>query len=479
MAASYIGFTNAPYSAATSFDAQVPANVATGDLLICVLFKNTAGTTPTIPAGWAVATVDNAARLGAATSTLLSFAGSPAGGCAVYWKLAEAADEAAPTYTWTVDSSNGSMTMLAFRDVQPQLLGGAFHTAMLFEQVKIPSRSSTTIAAPALGSHNCAGDKTIVIAAIGQLATGSFTMLSSATGYTEVANNSNTGISSSIGYSLVDLLSDPDVGVKQVTTDTASGNGAGWVLLIGDSSGEDINYTPVQPVVGATRSELVNAMNSNLTVEQGAVAKLPLYVTLDDHVTPATGLASGDFTTKQLTKPGGTMQNVAFVVTEQGSGWYEVELSNTNTDTIGLSIVYLLAEGCDPAHASFQVETARAKEAQLPAALVGGRVDASVGAMQANVVTAAAVATDAIDADSLAADARAAIAAAVMSYAHEAGRTVLGVLRRLDALMTGKATGLIGATVAFFRPDGTTKAIEATQDVVAGTRDTASTVGGD
>lgn len=43
-------------------------------------------------------------------------------------------------------------------------------------------------------------------------------------------------------------------------------------------------------------------------------------------------------------------------------------------------------------------------QARLPAALVAGRIDASVGAMAADVVTAAAIATNAIDADALAAD---------------------------------------------------------------------------
>jgi hypothetical protein len=50
---------------------------------------------------------------------------------------------------------------------------------------------------------------------------------------------------------------------------------------------------------------------------------------------------------------------------------------------------------------------------RLPAALISGRVDASVGAMQANVVTASAIAADAIAASELAADAVAEIAAAV------------------------------------------------------------------
>lgn len=44
-------------------------------------------------------------------------------------------------------------------------------------------------------------------------------------------------------------------------------------------------------------------------------------------------------------------------------------------------------------------------QARLPAALVSGRIDASVGAMAADVVTAAAIATGAIDADAIAADA--------------------------------------------------------------------------
>jgi hypothetical protein len=47
-------------------------------------------------------------------------------------------------------------------------------------------------------------------------------------------------------------------------------------------------------------------------------------------------------------------------------------------------------------------------------ALVSGRVDASAGAMAANVVTAAAIATDAVDADALAADAATEIADAIL-----------------------------------------------------------------
>jgi hypothetical protein len=54
-------------------------------------------------------------------------------------------------------------------------------------------------------------------------------------------------------------------------------------------------------------------------------------------------------------------------------------------------------------------------QTRLPAALVGGRMDSSVGAMAAAVITAAAIATDAIDADALAADAVTEIWAKAMS----------------------------------------------------------------
>ena len=56
-------------------------------------------------------------------------------------------------------------------------------------------------------------------------------------------------------------------------------------------------------------------------------------------------------------------------------------------------------------------------QARLPAALVSGRIDASVGAMAAAVVTAAAVATGAIDADAIATDAVAELQAGLATAA--------------------------------------------------------------
>ena len=55
--------------------------------------------------------------------------------------------------------------------------------------------------------------------------------------------------------------------------------------------------------------------------------------------------------------------------------------------------------------AAILVDTGTTLDGRIPAALVGGRMDSSVGAMAAAVVTAAAIATDAIDADALASNA--------------------------------------------------------------------------
>jgi hypothetical protein len=71
------------------------------------------------------------------------------------------------------------------------------------------------------------------------------------------------------------------------------------------------------------------------------------------------------------------------------------------------------------------------------------------------------------------------IVAAVWAFVIDGAETAKGVLARMDAVNKGKATGLNSATATFYRADGVTKAIEATQDVSAGTRDAATTATGD
>ncbi len=90
-------------------------------------------------------------------------------------------------------------------------------------------------------------------------------------------------------------------------------------------------------------------------------------------------------------------------------------------------------------------------QTRLPAALVGGRIDASVGAMAANVVTAAAIATDAIDADSLKADAVTEIQSGLAtSAALTTAQTDLDDIQtRLPAaLVSGRIDASVGAMAA-------------------------------
>jgi hypothetical protein len=88
-------------------------------------------------------------------------------------------------------------------------------------------------------------------------------------------------------------------------------------------------------------------------------------------------------------------------------------------------------------------DTGTTLDGRIPAALVSGRIDASVGAMAGAVVTAAAIATDAIDADALAADAVTEIWAKAMSdLAAVPGATdsVLAAINWLFELARNKVT---------------------------------------
>ncbi len=66
---------------------------------------------------------------------------------------------------------------------------------------------------------------------------------------------------------------------------------------------------------------------------------------------------------------------------------------------------------------------------------------------------------------------------AILNYSHDTGLTIKGAFRRMDAVLAGKATGLRSTIARFFMRDGTTVAVEATQDVANGTRATPTITG--
>lgn len=153
-------------------------------------------------------------------------------------------------------------------------------------------------------------------------------------------------------------------------------------------------------------------------------------------------LASGD---AKFSYAGGALTTLATTPTVAPAGGTQVKVTITGAEStawvVGKQVnVFLVdasgAEWCDVGVIAVVGEdidlsdlattTALATvDGKLPAALVGGRIDASVGAMAAGVVTATAVATGAIDADALATDAAAEIADAVWDEAL-AGHAVAG-----------------------------------------------------
>ncbi len=187
----------------------------------------------------------------------------------------------------------------------------------------------------------------------------------------------------------------------------------------------------------------------------------------------------------------GTAMGYAPVVTNKATGLYEVALVMTGGNgftagheytaevaatvgTIvgrdGIASFKLTTYDVDDLAAALIVVQADTDDIQtrLPAALVSGRIDASVGAVAANAITAAAIATDAIDADAIAATAvtelqsglataasvaalpsAATIATAVWAYVVENATTAVEYYRLAIAVLFGKASGLDTGTPTF------------------------------
>ena len=104
-------------------------------------------------------------------------------------------------------------------------------------------------------------------------------------------------------------------------------------------------------------------------------------------------------------------------------------------------------------------------QTRLPAALVSGRIDASVGAMAANTVTAAAVATGAVDADALATDAVAEIADGILdrnlATGVDSGTEIIRTVRQAFRALRNRFN-ISGTTRQVFKEDDTTVSWQST-----------------
>jgi len=145
-----------------------------------------------------------------------------------------------------------------------------------------------------------------------------------------------------------------------------------------------------------------------------------LMVDSTDHVTGKTGLTL----TITASKDGAAFASISPTVTERGNGWYSVALTASHTDTLGDLALHATAAGADPADMVLLVEAGATDadvssrlatagytapdnatiaaialytdsiESRLPAALVGGRMDANVGAVNGLVVDGAGTEAD-------------------------------------------------------------------------------------
>lgn len=165
------------------------------------------------------------------------------------------------------------------------------------------------------------------------------------------------------------------------------------------------------------------------------------FMAIDSSGAPVTGKVNGDWT-KSIAKNGGNGASMTVTITEDsnGKGRYLYTASSSHTDTVGELMVIFEASGVLQVNERYKVEAV------------------------------------------LLADIAAATATAVIGFAFDpldGSRTVKGVLRRIDALIKGKHTGMLGALWTLFGSDGTTVLVQAAQDIAAGTRNAASTVAGD
>lgn len=216
-----------------------------------------------------------------------------------------------------------------------------------------------------------------------------------------------------------------------------------------------------------------------------------LLVSSTDHTTGKTGATL----TIDESKNGGAFASIAPVVTERGSGWYSIALTATNTNTVGDYVLHITASGADPLDIMFNVQAVLPSNvlqwrnaspsdlvsaggfslvrgsveawsgAAVPVpgnagypevdvryvrnalinALQAGRLDSYVGAMAADVVTAAALAADAVTE----------IATGILDATYEGARTVRGFFRVARAVLVNRANDL--TTAPKYRDDANLK----------------------
>ena len=151
-------------------------------------------------------------------------------------------------------------------------------------------------------------------------------------------------------------------------------------------------------------------------VKQSTALVVPFFAH-DANGDAVTGLTDGSFT-KRISKNGAAFAAMTVTITELENGWYSFPLSSGHSDTLGLLTILFTNAGAKQVNLQFRVSVRIPDDLAFPAtsgrslqvetdgmvhgdlkewlgaapnALVSSRVDSSVGAMAANVLTAAAI----------------------------------------------------------------------------------------
>lgn len=229
------------------------------------------------------------------------------------------------------------------------------------------------------------------------------------------------------------------------------------------------------------------------------VQKSLIHAATTDPHTGHTGAVEADFDV-QVCRPGQTSFTTAadgeHVITELGLGWYECEVTTTTNyidATTGPGTIVIdynpgvLGDGFNDAriwdqqyHVGYDPSDLKLWLASAPNALASGRVDSSVGAMAASVVTASAIASNAITSAKIAADAIGAsqIAANAIGASELATDAVTEIqsglataanlaLVQADTDDIQVSLAALPAAVWDFVTEGTTKAVEAFRGITA------------
>lgn len=240
-------------------------------------------------------------------------------------------------------------------------------------------------------------------------------------------------------------------------------------MLSGDATAADnaesffdgTGYAGTNNVIPLVTTTTTATTATNVTTVNGLAA----------NVITATSIATDAITAAKIAADAiGASELASDAVTEIQSG-----LSTLTAATVR-SAVGLASANLDTQLAAVQADTDDI-QTRLPAALVSGRIDASVGAMAANVVTASAIAADAIGASELAADAVTEIQSGLATAANIAAlnnlsqanvRTAVGLATaNLDTQLDALPTNAELATALGAADDATLAAIASLNNLSA------------